>query len=122
MVPPAPPELGRAVIVGAGAAAPPQWKGLDRVVVDEKALVEPALVVPLLHRAWGARTPIVIELAVDGARFRDPGASTEALWRLGAAAELWLDRLHFLVWANSDDARAPGAPIWWWARKASRWG
>ncbi|MGQ0831550.1 MAG: ATP-dependent helicase, partial [Microthrixaceae bacterium] len=40
----------------------------------------------------------------------------------GAAAELWLDRLHFLVWANSYDARAPGAPIWWWARKASRLG
>ena len=32
------------------------------------------------------------------------------------------DRLHFLVWANSYDARADGEPIWWWARKAARLG
>ena len=35
--------------------------------------------------------------------------------------ELWLDRLHFLVWANTYDARA-GEPVWWWSRKAARLG
>ncbi|MGI8711099.1 MAG: ATP-dependent DNA helicase UvrD2, partial [Acidimicrobiales bacterium] len=55
------------------------------------------------------------------ARFREPASVAAEPWRLGPASEPWFDRLHFLVWTNSYDARA-GAPIWWWARKAARLG
>lgn len=122
MVAPGPPELGRAVLVGAGAAAPEGWTGAERVVVDEAALADPASVVGRLHRAWSEREPVVIELQVDPARFRAPVSHPEEPWRLGAGFEPWLDRLHFLVWANSYDAQQAGPPIWWWARKAGRLG
>jgi DNA helicase-2/ATP-dependent DNA helicase PcrA len=119
---PGPPELGRAVIVGAGAPAPGSWAGADRVVVDEAALQGPAAVVTTLHAAWAHRTPVVIEMAVDPARFRAPEAVLGDVWTLGAGFEPWWDRLHFLVWANSYDARGEGPPVWWWARKAARLG
>lgn len=122
MVLPGPPELGRAVIVGADAAAPHAWRAAARVVVDDDALAGPADVVAALHGAWIARTPVVIELAVDPTRFRAPEVHAQPLWQLGPALELWHDRLHFLVWANSYDARGAGEPIWWWARKAARLG
>jgi DNA helicase-2/ATP-dependent DNA helicase PcrA len=64
-------------------------------------------------------------LAVDPARFRKPLSHATELWRLGAGFELWLDRLQFLVWANTYDARAQDGrsePVWWWARKAERLG
>ena len=117
-----PPELGRAVLVGAGAAAPEGWAHAPRVVVDEAALADPAEVVHRLHAAWSGREPIVIELVVDAARFRAPVSHTEEPWQLGAGFEPWSDRLHFLVWANSYDAQAAGQPVWWWARKAGRLG
>ncbi|HJR39616.1 MAG TPA: hypothetical protein VJ819_14635, partial [Nocardioidaceae bacterium] len=103
---PGPPERGRAVLVGAGEAAPEGWREAVRVVVDEAALADPAAAVDRLHRAWAGREPIVIELAVDPAGFRRPPAHHEEPWRLGAGFEPWADRLHFLVWANSYDARA----------------
>lgn len=119
---PGPPELGRAVIVGPGADAPPAWVGADRIVADEAALADPAPVVSQLHDAWSTRTPVVIELAVDPATFRAPESFTAPPWQLTAGFEPWADRLHFLVWANSYDARGQGEPIWWWARKAARLG
>jgi DNA helicase-2/ATP-dependent DNA helicase PcrA len=119
---PGPSALGRAVIVGVGAAAPAAWAGAERVRVDEATLADPSGAVAVLHDAWSLRTPIVIELAVDPARFRAPERCTEPVWRLGPGFEPWADRLHFLVWANSYDAQADGEPIWWWGRKASRLG
>ena len=92
------------------------------MVVDEAALADPAAVVGRLHRAWSGREPVVIELAIDPARFRAPVDHHDEPWLLGPGFEPWLDRLHFLVWANSYDAQAPGAPIWWWGRKAGRLG
>ncbi|MDQ2651216.1 MAG: ATP-dependent DNA helicase UvrD2 [Actinomycetota bacterium] len=119
---PGPLELGRAVIVGAGAAAPEAWDGAQRVVVDAAAVAEPADVVARLHDAWATRRPIVIEAAADPGTYRAPVSTAEEPWRLGPGFETWPDRLHFLVWANSYDARAEGEPIWWWARKATRLG
>jgi DNA helicase-2/ATP-dependent DNA helicase PcrA len=110
------------VIVESGQAAPEHWAAAPRVVVDEATLGDPATAVESLHRAWAERSPIVIELAVDPARFRAPVAHLGEPWRLGADLQPWEDRLHFLVWANSYDARADGDPIWWWARKAARLG
>ena len=110
------------MLVGAGMPAPGAWDGAYRVVVDEAALAEPGAVVARLHAAWSGREPVVIELAVDPARFRAPVGFDDEPWRLGAGFEPWLDRLHFLVWANSYDAQASGEPVWWWARKAARLG
>jgi DNA helicase-2/ATP-dependent DNA helicase PcrA len=119
---PGPVELGRAVIVGAGGVAPAAWAGAERVVVDVASLADPAEVVGRLHAAWSTRTPIVVDLAVDPARFRAPESFAEEVWRLGAGFQPWAERLHFLVWANSYDARGDGDPVWWWARKAARLG
>ena len=78
------------------------------MVVDEAALADPGPVVTRLHEAWSGREPIVIELAVDPARFRAPVDHHDEPWLLGPGFEPWWDRLHFLVWANSYDAQAPG--------------
>jgi DNA helicase-2/ATP-dependent DNA helicase PcrA len=109
-------------VVDAGGEVPPAWRDAPEVTVDEAALVDPEAVVTALHAAWTGRTPLVVRLAVDPARFRDPvDHVVEAPWLLDPGLELWLDRLHFLVWANTYDARA-GEPVWWWARKAVRLG
>lgn len=122
MVAPGPSALGRAVLVGPGAPAPAPWREAPRIVVDAAALESPATVVEELHEAWATRTPVVIEAAVDPGTFRSPVAYVQRLWNLGPGFQDWPDRLHFLVWANSYDARGEGEPIWWWARKASRLG
>ena len=121
MAVPGPPALGRSVVVGPGAAAPGPWAGAPRHLVDDAALEEPAELVRALHAAWAERTPVVIELAVDPARFRPPRSFDVPLWALGPGFQDWHDRLHFLVWANTYDART-GEPVWWWARKAARLG
>ncbi|MFL6204884.1 MAG: ATP-dependent DNA helicase UvrD2 [Acidimicrobiales bacterium] len=119
---PGPPVLGRGVIVAPGGAAPVAWDGAPRVVVDRAATSDPRQVVEVLHVAWATRSPVVIELAADPAGFRAPERLLAPPWELGPGAEAWADRLHFLVWANSYDAREPGEPIWWWSRKAARLG
>jgi DNA helicase-2/ATP-dependent DNA helicase PcrA len=118
---PGPVALGRGVVVHDGGATPPPWRGAPGVRVDRDAVADPAHVVGRLHRAWSNREPVVIALAVDPASFRAPQAWDDAPWQLGPWFEPWLDRLHFLVWANTYDAR-DGEPIWWWARKAERLG
>src|SRR5699024_8646163 len=63
------------------------------------------------------------ELDVDPGRFRTPQTIDQDVWRLGPDTEPFFDRLHFLVWSNTYDARRSGEPpIWWWARKAARLG
>ncbi len=58
---------------------------------------------------------------MDPAVFREPRRSPRSRGSSAPTFELWLDRLHFLVWANTYDARGgPAAPVWWWARKAAR--
>jgi DNA helicase-2/ATP-dependent DNA helicase PcrA len=118
---PGPAALGRGVVVGAAQPAPDAWSDAPRVVVDDAALAEPGPLVRALHTAWLDRTPVVVELQVDPQRFRRPESVVVEPCELGPDHELWLDRLHFLVWANTYDARA-GEPVWWWARKAARLG
>jgi DNA helicase-2/ATP-dependent DNA helicase PcrA len=117
-----PPRLGRGVVVNVGDPIPEPWAGAPLVNVDEAALVDPGGVVAALHDAWANRRPVVVALGVDPARFREPaGVEVDEPWRLGPDLEVWTDRLHFLVWANTYDAR-DGEPLWWWARKALRLG
>ena len=119
---PAPPALGRGVIVDRGDPVPRPWASAPVVVVDEAALEDPGPVVTALHAAWSARRPVVVSLGLETDRFRPPISVAADPWRLGARFELWLDRLHFLVWANNYDARGGIGPVWWWARKAARLG
>jgi DNA helicase-2/ATP-dependent DNA helicase PcrA len=118
---PWPVVLGRGVIVSAGQPAPAAWGHAPRVTVDEAVLAEPQACVARLHEAWARRQPVVVEVAVDPARFREPRSHRAEPWTVGPRFEPWLDRLHFLVWANNYDARG-GAPLWWWGRKAARLG
>jgi DNA helicase-2/ATP-dependent DNA helicase PcrA len=109
------------VIVTAGQPVPAAWPSAPTVTIDEAVLAEPAACVARLHEAWAARRPVVVELAVDPGRFREPRSSPAEPWTVGPRHEPWLDRLHFLVWANNYDART-GTPVWWWSRKAARAG
>ena len=119
---PGPAVLGRGVVVRAGGVVPEPWGAASVVTVDEEALAKPAAVVQALHEAWAARQPVVVALAVDPARFRTPESWSVEPWTLDPRFEAWGDRLHFLVWANTYDAREGGEPVWWWGRKALRLG
>lgn len=119
MVFPGPEQLGRGAVVNPGDPDP--INGLPRVRVDQDLLASPeslAATVDRLHRAWLARRPVTVELAVDQEELRGPFVEERPLWRLGTGFTILRDRLHFLVWANNWDCRA-GAPVWWWSRKAA---
>ena len=122
MAAPGPSALGRGVVVTAGGPVPAPWAGAPVVTVDDAALADPAAVVGALHTCWAERRPVVVALGVDPARFRAPASWPVEPWTVGAGFEPWLDRLHFLVWANTYDARSGDEPVWWWARKAERAG
>lgn len=116
-----PDALGRGVVVADGAAPPAPWAGAPVVVVDDDVLARPEQVVAELHDAWARRRRVVVDLRVDPVRFRRPVEHHDVPWELTPTFEPWLDRLHFLVWHNSYDARGD-EPVWWWGRKAARLG
>jgi DNA helicase-2/ATP-dependent DNA helicase PcrA len=118
---PGPPELGRGLVLDAGQTVPVAWAGCERLRLTADVVDDPAAAVALLHAAWASRTPVVVELAVDPATFRAPLAYRGEPWTYGPDHELWHDRLHFLVWANTYDGRR-GDLMWWWSRKAARLG
>jgi len=107
------------VVVGAGQVTPLGWADAPRITVDDAALTSPAPIVSALHEAWAQRRPVVVELAVDPARFRSPARIEGAPWEVGVDVDCPGDRLHFLVWANSWDGRGDEA-VWWWGVKAAR--
>jgi DNA helicase II / ATP-dependent DNA helicase PcrA len=108
-------------VVTAGDDPPSPWSRSPVIRLDDDALGDPAGVVGALHDAWVRRAPVVIALGVDPGRFRAPESWDDEPWRLDPRFEPWSDRLHFLLWANTYDARS-GAPVWWWGRKAARLG
>ena len=130
MTVPGPAVLGRGVVVDEGDPVPEPWAGAPVVTVDQAALATPAgaagPAVAELHRAWAERRPVVVALAVDAGRFRAPrsyGADEIGdPWLLDPAFDPTHDRLHFLVWANTYDARGGADPVWWWGRKAAKAG
>lgn len=109
-------------MIDAGSAVPDAWSEAPVVTIDENALGDPGATVAALHDAWTARRPVVVALAVGPSAFRSPASWEVEPWTLDPSFEAWTDRLQFLVWANTYDARADGAPVWWWARKAERAG
>lgn len=116
-----PPQLGRGLVlsddsVPAAYADAPVTR-VDRTS-DEHEL---ALVVDRLHRLWVSRTPHVVILGTDNDALRQPQVSVAPPWQLGGGFTFLLERLHWLVWANTWDGRDT-EPVWWWARKAERFG
>ncbi len=109
---PGPVELGRSVVVAPGVEPPPAWRDAARIVAaaDDETVAR-------LHRAWVAREPVVIELGMADGELAAPEVGAEPPWRLGGTFTFLRERLHFLVWANSYDARRD-LPVWWWGRKA----
>jgi DNA helicase-2/ATP-dependent DNA helicase PcrA len=127
---PGPRPLGRGVIVNVGDTVPAPWAHSPVVTIDEAVVDRPhdlaSPAVAELHRAWADREPVVVELAVDPGTFRAPraypGSEIGDPWLLDPGFELWHDRLHFLVWSNTYDARDGADPVWWWGRKAVKAG
>lgn len=120
---PGPAELGRGLVVSSDEIPAPFSNAPitqvdDALVGDERKLAE---TVDRLHRLWEARTPHVVVLAADNSALRQSESVSRPPWELGAGFTFLLERLHFLVWANTWDGRS-GEPIWWWAKKAERLG
>lgn len=101
---------------------PDAWAGCDLLAVGARDLVDPAGAVRFLHAAWVQRRPVVVELGVMPDELRADETSSRAPFEVGAEFGFLREQLHFLVWANTYDART-GAPVWWHGRKAvRRWG
>jgi len=116
-----PASLCRGVVIAGGADVPEPWAAAPVVRIDDAVLADPEAAVAVLHRCWSEREAVVVQLAVDPARFRAPWSHAAEPWTVDPGFEPWGDRLRLLVWANTYDARA-GEPVWWWARKAARLG
>ena len=89
------------------------------MLVGDTELGAPGAVVADLHQAWLERRPLVVELAADPGALRAPQRHDGPVHDLTPAFEFPLERLQFLVWANTYDARV-GEPVWWHGRKAVR--
>ena len=119
MAHPGPVELGRGVVVLPGGEPPDPWASCPRVVVGDSDVEDPGPVVEVLHQAWLERHPVVVELAGDPAALRAAERYDGPVHALAPDFGFARERLHFLVWANSYDARS-GEPVWWHGRKATR--
>ena len=112
-----PTALGRGAIVSSAQDA---MSG-NVVHLTSAAVADPQGAVETLHEHWLSRTPVTIVLDVDPANIRTPISYSAEPYGLTPEFTPWLDRLHFLLWANNVDMRN-GTAIWWWARKAERLG
>ncbi len=118
---PGPDALGRNLVVGPGDPIPDGFPDAPRLVVDEAVLAHPGPAVAFLHGRWAARQRTVVELAVDNATLQQAEVDDRAPWDLPRGFTFLRERLAFLVWANSYDARGR-APTWWDAELAVRGG
>lgn len=107
------------MVIDPGAAPPGAWAGADRVLVGPDQLADPAGTVGVLHTAWLARRPVVVELAADPELLRAGECHDGPVYAMDPGFTFWRERLQFLVWANAYDARG-GQPVWWHGRKAAR--
>lgn len=114
MTPLAPVAFGRSVVTGPGTEPPQPWADAPQVSISPSLLEDSAALattVERLHRAWVAREPVVVRLGIDAAELRRPESSTLDPWRLRRGFSFNVERLHFLIWANSYDIRN-GELIW----------
>jgi DNA helicase-2/ATP-dependent DNA helicase PcrA len=110
--------LGRSVVIEPDASVPRPWEGASLVLVDEASLAEPEATIDRLHRAWSLREGVVIELGVDPSALRVPEVDRRDPHEVGSTFLFPLERIHFLIWANSYDARTDELK-WWWSVKAA---
>ncbi len=116
---PGPDELGRSVVVGAGAPAPRGFGGAPRLRLDDEVAAHPSHAAVWLHHRWLRRERVIIELATDAAAIREPEVETRRPYTVGADHTFHRDRLQFLVWANTYDLRGAD-PVWWHGVLAER--
>jgi DNA helicase-2/ATP-dependent DNA helicase PcrA len=109
------------VVIAPSAPVPDPWRGSSVVLIDEGAMQEPEATIERLQRAWIGRESLIIELGVDPAALRVAEIEDRAPFEIGPTFTFPLERLHFLVWANSYDTRA-GDLKWWWGVKAAALG
>lgn len=111
--------LGRGAVVLPGQDPPAGWKDAERIRIGAEELAAPAAATGRLHQAWLARRPVTVELACDPAALRSAETFEGPVYGLDPSFEFGRERLQFLVWANTYDAR-DGELVWWHARKAAR--
>jgi len=110
------------VVVEPGGSTPDGFPGdAPRLVLDDDVLAHPGPAVAFLHGRWARRQPTVIELVADNAALQAPEEESRPPWQLPRGFSFLRERLAFLVWANSWDARS-GNPVWWDAELAIRAG
>jgi hypothetical protein len=109
------------VVVRDGQAAPRGWEDAPRFRVDDAVVADPGPMADLLHHAWLVRHPVVIELAAANDAVREPEACRLRPYEVPRDFAFHRERLHWLTWANSYDARG-GDPIWWHGVLAQRRG
>ena len=102
------PVLGRSVVVSPGQTPPPAWAECDRVGAQTDEL----------ERAWGERTPLVIQVEEEPS-----GDEVEwrPVWSLSPLFAFPGERRTHLTFANAVDARS-GTPRWHLAEEAVRLG
>ncbi len=108
-------------MVRAGQDAPAGWHDAPRLRIDEAVAGQPGPLADVLHHAWLTRRPVVIELAADNDVVREPEVSPLRPYEVPRDFAFHRERLHWLTWANTYDARS-GQPIWWHGVLAERRG
>src|SRR5207237_10668762 len=94
---PGPSSLGRGVVIAEGAEVPEPWAAAPVVRIDDAVLADPATAVAVLHRCWSEREAVVVQLAVDPARFRAPWSHAAEPWTVDPGLEPSRDRLRVRV-------------------------
>jgi DNA helicase-2/ATP-dependent DNA helicase PcrA len=118
---PGPTALGRGVVALPDQDVPEAARAWPVLRVDEHVLAKPDDAVEVLDRAWRARQPTVVELAVPIGELKQPETCDVPVHDLEPDFELKRERLHFLVWANRYDVRS-GEPKWHHIARAVRLG
>jgi DNA helicase II / ATP-dependent DNA helicase PcrA len=118
---PGPAVLGRGVVVRPGQEPPPGWADAPRFRIDDEVVAHPGPLADVLHQAWLGRRPVVLELAADNDAVREPEVCRLRPYEVPRDFAFHRERLHWLTWANTYDARG-GQPIWWHGVLAQRRG
>jgi ATP-dependent DNA helicase UvrD/PcrA len=118
---PGPIELGRSVVVSAGASPPAPWADRESIIISDTLLTDHQRLSEMtdrVQRRYVQRIPTTFVLEVQPDEFSRRETTSLPPYDLGATFSFLRERLMKSVWHNSYDAR-DGEPIWWWARKAA---
>lgn len=118
----APAALGRGIVIAAGAHPPEPWTQAPRSTISPEILDDRPQrreLIETLHRYWVARTPHVIEWALEDTALGKHETDGRSVYELPIGWLPPLERLRFLCFTNNYDARS-GDPIWWWTTKSQR--